>query len=355
MPDALPEEIDAFRQRMSQLVNDGMLALMASIGHRTRLFDTLDGLAPSTSAEIAEAAALDERYVREWLSAMACGGIVDYEPATQRFHLPPERAAVLTRRAGSGNLAAWAPMVGFLAVVEDRIVECFRNGGGLSYDDYPGFVRAMGGQSRLLFDLALVPAILPMVPGLVERLESGIDVADVGCGAGHAVNVMAQRFPASRFTGYDVLRDAVERGRAEAAELGLTNVGFEEVDAAELDAPGAFDLVTTFTAVHDQAFPRRVLRNIARALRPDGVYLCMDVGFSSRLEDNLDHPFGPVAYTVSTMHCMSVSLGQGGEGLGEAWAGPQAFALFEEAGFTDVVLHRPEWQEGFDYYVCRTG
>lgn len=355
MPDPRPEEIDEFRQRMSQLVNDGMLALMVSIGHRTRLFDVLDGRRPSTSAEIASAGGLDERYVREWLSAMACGGIVEYDPGPQRFRLPPAHAALLTRRAGSANLAAWAPMVGFLAVVEDRIVDCFRDGGGLSYADYPRFVHAMAGQSRLLFDLALVPAILPLVPGLVERLEAGIDVADVGCGAGHAVNVMAQRFPKSRFTGFDVLPEAIDEGRREAQEMGLTNVRFEEADAAELDRPAAFDLVTTFTAVHDQAHPRRVLRNIARALRPDGVYLCMDVGFSSRLADNLDHPFAPFAYTVSTMHCMSVSLGRGGEGLGEGWAGPQALALLEEAGFADVVLHRPPWQEGFDYYVCRTG
>lgn len=339
---------------VTRLVNDGALTLMVAVGHRTGLFDILDGLPPSTSAEIAAAAGLRERYVREWLGAMACGGVVSYDAESERYHLPAAYSDVLTARAGVGNAAAMAAVITMLAKAEDRIVECFQQGGGTTYDDYPGLAATIAERSSGFFDLALIRAVLPLVDGLTERLERGIDVLDVGCGTGHAVNLMAHRYPNSRFTGYDVIGDAVEAAGAEAAAMGLDNTTFDVHDAAGLDVDSVFDLVTTFSAIHDQAFPRRVLAGIARALRPGGVYLCADVGYSSLLEENLDSPFATYAYAASTMLCMPVSLGAGGEGLGEAWAGPQALALLAEAGFTDVVRHRPAWHQEFDYYVCRT-
>ncbi len=350
---ARTETATAFAARAEEIVNDAMLALMLSIGFRTRLLDTMAGMDFSTSEEIAAAAGLHERYVREWLAAMVTGGIVEHDPAARSYHLPAERAASLTRAAGPKNMAAYATFVGFLAPVEDQIVDCFRNGGGVPYTEFPKFVKAMSKQSRVLFDNALVPAILPLVPGLVDLLSEGIDVADVGCGAGRAVNVMAREFPASRFVGYDFLDEAVAAARVEAAEMGLANVRFEVKDAATLDGDGQFDLVTSFTAVHDQARPRDMLRGIAVSLKPGGVYLCMDSGLSSELADNIGRPFAPFLYTVSTMHCMTVSLAEGGEGLGDGWAGPQALRLFAEAGFVSVEKHNPEWHEGFDYYVCR--
>ncbi|MCZ7534611.1 MAG: class I SAM-dependent methyltransferase [Acidimicrobiia bacterium] len=338
---------------MLRLINDGFLVLLVGIGHRTGLFDALDGMPPSSAAGIATAAGLNERYVREWLGAMACGGIVEHDPTTDTFVLPSAYADVLTTRAGPRNAAALAPIVAMLAAVDDRIVECFRHGGGTEYSDYPAFVRTMSEQSRMLFDLALIPAILPLVEGVVDRLERGIDVLDVGCGSGHAINVMAARFPRSAFVGYDLLDTAIDAARAESQALGLTNTTFEQRDTADLGHDSAFDFATTFSSIHDQAFPRRVLAGIARSLRPGGVYLCADAGYSCHLGDNIDLPYAPLAYTISTMHCMPVSLGLGGEGLGEAWAGPQALDLLAEAGFGDVIRHTPPWHEGFDYYVCR--
>ncbi len=345
----------AFGERITRLVNDGLLSVMVSIGHRTRLFDTMAGMPPATSAEIAEAADLEERYVREWLAAMATGGIVRFDPERHTFHLPPERAMYVTRAGGPMNAAAWTSFVGFLAPVEDRIVDCFRNGGGLTYDDYPGFVKAMAIQSRRMFDATLVDGTIPVVTGLKERLESGIDVADVGCGAGHAVNLLARAFPASRFTGIDILEEGLELGRAESQEWGLTNTSFERSDASELGIESAFDFVTTFVAIHDQTRPRDVLRGIARSLRPGGVYLCVDSGLSSDLADNLDHDMAPFQYSISTLHCMAVALAAGGEGIGEGFGGPLAPELLAEAGFGDVRLHQPGWHPGFDYYECRVG
>lgn len=354
LENALDEAVAAqFEQRITNLVNDGLLAVMVSIGHRTRLFDTMATLPPSTSEQIAEASGLHERYVREWLAAMATGGIVCFDLADRRFSLPREHAVHLTRAAGPQNMAPWASFVGFLAPVENQIVECFRNGGGLDYGDYPGFVKAMAIQSGRMFDATLVDMTIPMIPGIVQRLQEGIDVADIGCGAGHAVNLLARAFPDSRLTGLDLLEEGLEMARAEAAEWGLDNAAFHRCDVAELGMTDCFDLVTSFVAIHDQARPRDVLRGIAQALRSDGVYLCVDSGLSSDLGDNLDHDMAPMLYSVSALHCMSVSLAQDGEGIGEGFGGPLALELMDEAGFTDVTRLQPEWHPGFDYYICR--
>jgi len=140
-------------------------------------------------------------------------------------------------------------------------------------------------------DAALVEGILPLVPGLPDALRGGIEVPDVGCGPGHAVNLMAQAFPASRFTGYDFSTEAVDAARDEARSLGLTNASFEVLDVATLQQHERFDLVTAFDAIHDQAQPATVLANVRRALRPAGTFLMVDIKASSRLEQNIGLPW----------------------------------------------------------------
>jgi hypothetical protein len=199
-----PQEIDAakveeFAERMVGVVNDGVLCVLASIGHQTGLFDAMAELPPSTSEQIAEAAGLDERYVREWLGAMTVGRIVDYEPEEAAYGLPPERAACLTRAAGPDNLALIARLVSLSGQVEEAVIECFRSGGGIPYSAYPGFHEFQAEFTSGAFDAALIDRVVPLVPGLRERLEEGINVLDVGCGAGHAINLLARAFPASRF------------------------------------------------------------------------------------------------------------------------------------------------------------
>src|SRR5215207_4775953 len=183
---------EEFAGRMLGVLSSGMLALMTSVGHRTGLFDTMASLPPSTSAQIADAAGLNERYVREWLGGAAVARIVDYDAAAQTYSLPAHRAAVLTRGAGPDNLARVAQFIPLLAEVEQKVIECFRDGGGLSYAEYPRFHTLMAEQSGEVFDAALVDAILPMADGVPELLRSGADFADFGCGSGHAVNVMAK-------------------------------------------------------------------------------------------------------------------------------------------------------------------
>ena len=186
----------------------------------------------------------------------------------------------------------------------------------MPYSEFPEFQGLMAEDSAMVFDATLLDVVLPLVPGLPDRLRAGIDVADVGCGCGHAINLMAAAYPASRFVGIDFSTEGIATATAEAAARGLTNTSFEERDAATLDGPPAFDLVTTFDAIHDQADPARVLRGIHDMLRPGGTYLCVDIRASSDLADNVDHPLGPFLYTVSCMHCMTVSLAQDGAGLG---------------------------------------
>jgi SAM-dependent methyltransferase len=272
---------------------------------------------------------------------MTTGRIVAHDGATGSYWLPADHAAWLTRAAGAANLATAMQFIGLMAVVEDQIVDCFRRGGGVPYSAFPRFQAVMAEGSGAVADATLIDVTLPLVPGLIDRLRQGIDAADVGCGSGHAANLMAEAFPRSRFTGFDISDAGLTAARREAARRGLANARFEKRDAAHLGETGRFDFVTTFDAVHDQAHPDLVLAGIAEALRPGGVYLCVDTSASSKVAENLDHPLGPFLYTVSTMYCMTVSLADSGMGLGTMWGEQTALTMLGEAGFTSIeAVHR---------------
>jgi SAM-dependent methyltransferase len=354
-PDLDQARAEEFAERMVGVLNEGSIALMTSIGHRTGLFDAMSGLPPSTSEQIASAANLNERYVREWLGAMVVGEIVEHDPEEGTYQLPQEHAAFLTRAASPDNIAAFAQYIPLLGSVEDGVVESFKHGGGVPYSAFPRFHEVMAEDSGQTVLPALKDHILPLVPGLMERLEKGIDVLDVGCGSGRALNLLARTFPNSRFVGYDISEEAIARARAEAGEHGTTNVRFEVKDAAALGEEARYDLVTTFDAIHDQADPATVLKGIADALRDDGVYLMQDIAGSSHHHNNLEHPIGPFLYTISTMHCMTVSLAQDGEGLGAMWGEEKARKMLEEAGFTKVEVQQLPHDFQNYYYIATKG
>jgi 2-polyprenyl-3-methyl-5-hydroxy-6-metoxy-1,4-benzoquinol methylase len=348
-----PETAEAFTERMAAAIDGASLTILLSIGHQTGLLDTMAGLPPATSMQIAEAAGLNERYVREWLAGMTTGHVVDYDAATGTYSLPAHRAGVLTRAAGPDNLALVALFVPQLGGVEQKIIGCFRAGGGLPYSEFPRFHTLMAEMSAAVFDAALVDVVLPLVDGLPERLRSGADVADFGCGSGHAINLMAQAFPASRFTGIDFSDEAIAAGIQEATRLGLKNASFESHNLPEMDKADAYDVITVFDAIHDQAQPARVLENIHRALRPGGVFLMADIKASSRLEDNVGVPMSTYLYTTSLMHCMTVSLAAGGAGLGAAWGTQLATSMLVDAGFDDVRVVEIESDPLNNYYIAR--
>ncbi|GAA4429516.1 class I SAM-dependent methyltransferase [Georgenia halophila] len=352
-PQAPPEEIEAFAGRMFDVLSQASTALMISIGHRTGLFDTLTSLPPSTSTQIAEAAGLQERYVREWLGAMTVARIVTHEHGTDRFSLPDAHAAVLARAAGPDNLSAIMQFIPLLSQVEDAVIHSFRQGGGVPYSAYTRFHELMSELSSASHDAALVEAIVPLEPGLTRRLTDGIRVADIGCGRGHSLNLLASAFPGSAFIGYDFADEAIDAARAEAAEWGLENASFEVRDVTDLTGTGAFDLITAFDAIHDQAHPATVLGQVAAHLAPDGIFLMGDMRASSNLEDNLAIPWSPFLYTVSTMHCMTVSLGLDGAGLGTVWGEQLALRMLADVGLTDVRVEQVEGDFINSYYVAR--
>jgi uncharacterized damage-inducible protein DinB len=287
---------EAFAGRLLSTLNHGGVCLMASIGHRTGLFDALRDLPPSTFAQIAEKVGLHERYVREWLGAMATAGVVEVDSTSTHFCLPPEHAAFLTRAAGADNMAVFFQWIPVLAGVEEEIVECFRRGGGVPYERFRRFHAVMAEDSGQSVLSALESHVLPLVPGLAGRLEVGIRVLDAGCGSGRIVNRLAELYPKSRFTGIDLSAEAIAIARAEAARKGLLNVEFVVRDLSGFDRtaePEAFDLVTSFDAIHDQAHPLSVLKGIHRTLADDGVYLMQDIRGSGRVHGDLDHPIGP--------------------------------------------------------------
>ena len=344
---------EEFAGRIVGALDNAGLAILLSIGHQTKLLDTLAELPPATSAQIADAAGLNERYVREWLGGVVASRVVEYDPAAQTYSLPRERAAVLTRAAGPDNLSRFAQFIPLLGEVEQKIIGCFYDGGGLPYSDYPRFHKLMAEESGEVFDAALVDVILPMAEGLPDRLREGVDVADIGCGSGHAINVMAQAFPASRFTGIDFSDEGLAVGKAEAAGLGLKNASFAAADVTNFDAVETYDVITVFDAIHDQAQPAQVLENIYRALRPRGVFLMVDIKASSQLEENVGVPLATIMYTISTMHCMSVSLGLDGKGLGTCWGRQLATSMLADAGFVDVTVGEIESDPMNLYYVAR--
>ena len=211
----------------------------------------------------------------------------------------------------------------------------------------------MAENSRANSLATLINTTLPLVPGIVQQLQRGIEVADIGCGQGHAINLMAQAFPNSRFIGYDLSEAAIAVGVAEAKQIGLSNARFEVRDVTALDADRQFDFITAFDAIHDQAQPTIVLQGIATALRPGGTFLMVDIAASSRLEENLDLMFGPWMYTISCMHCMTVSLALDGEGLGAMWGEQKAQQMLANAGFTNVEVKRVASDLFNNYYVAR--
>ena len=344
---------EQFAEKMMGVLNGASVALMVSVGHRTGLFDTMAGLAPSTSDEIAEAAGLNERYVREWLGAMVTGRIVDYDPAGRTYVLPAEHAAFLTRAASPNNMAVPAQFIAVLGGVEDLIVERFRKGGGVPYSAYPRFHEVMAEESAQTVGGGLFEHILPLVPGALEALEAGIDLLDVGCGRGRSLMLMAERFPKSRFVGYDFSEEAMADARAEAERRGLGNVRFEVRDVARLGERSRYDLVTAFDAIHDQAAPAAVLEGVADALNTDGTFLMQDIGGSSHVHRNLDVPLAPMVYTISCMHCMTVSLALDGQGLGAAWGEEKAEEMLSEAGFSKVEIKHLPHDIMNAYYVAR--
>lgn len=341
-----------FGERLLGIYTGAVLTKLIEIGYQVGLFEG-SRAGPATSAELADRLRLKERYVREWLGAMATSGIYSYDPVSGRYCLSDEHAALLTGDSAQ-NAAPMSRMINHFGTHLSKLTACFREGGGIPYSAYrPVFTQCMDDVWRRIFDQMLVSGFIGAVKGLPDQLRKGIRVLDIGCGTGHAMNVLAREFPNSMFTGYDIAEDAIALAREEANELALSNSTFNVVDVTDVPDDPKFNLITAFDAIHDQKAPDAVLRSANRALATGGTFLMIDFKFSSRVEENIGNPFAPMYYGISLMHCMPVSLAVGGQGLGTVWGEQTARRMLAEAGFGNVVVLDTPRPQNYMFVACR--
>jgi 2-polyprenyl-3-methyl-5-hydroxy-6-metoxy-1,4-benzoquinol methylase len=313
------------------------VTVLSSIGDRLGLFKNLAEQGPATSEELAERAHVNERYAREWLSAMASAGYLEYDPASRRFTLPPEHVPVLAREGGPVFFGGvQEELVGMVGPV-NQLMQAFRTGGGVPMEAYdPSAWEGLTRFTNGWFENLLVPVWLPAMPDVQAQLERGALVADVGCGHGKALIKLAQTYPQSRYVGYDKFAPFIEQARSNAEAAGVADrVRFEQRDVSE-GLPEQFDVITTFDVVHDAVNPRGLLRAIREALSPGGRYVCLEINSSDKLEENIGL-LGAFFYSVSVLYCMTSSLAHHGEGLGTAGIPESKMReLCAEAGFGRV-------------------
>jgi 2-polyprenyl-3-methyl-5-hydroxy-6-metoxy-1,4-benzoquinol methylase len=338
------------QQALYDTLNGAAITLCLSIGHRTGLLDYLASVGWVTSGDAARATGLQTRYVQEWLDAMVAGAVLGFDSESDRYRLPAHVAPYVSSIGGPLNVALHAQYLSVLGSVEDEVVEAFREGGGVPYDRYPRYQEVRAEKGNATFQATLLDQLLPSIPGLPERLESGLDVVDVGSGAGHAVNLMAARYPSSRFLGIELSTSAVRMAEEDAARANLSNVQFRAADAADL--VGTYDLVLMFDVLHDLARPAQVLAALRTALRSDGLLLVGEVAAASGIAGNMGRPLGAWMYTLSLMHCMTVSLAQGGPGFGNMWGTDRVTELLRTGGFVVEPLEPLVGDSATQYFSC---
>jgi SAM-dependent methyltransferase len=311
-----------------------MTVALAYVGDRLGIFKALADGTPMTSAQLAERARLEERYVREWCATMAASAYLDYDPANATFRMNAEQAMVLARDDNTFFMGgAFQYAVACFRQIA-KLMNSFEHGGGVPFTDFGiDIVQAIERLFHAGYESWVAQQWIPAVPDIHQRLLIGGEAAEVGCGAGQCIVPVALAYPNSRFFGYDLDATSIERARRKAAEAGVAErVRFERIAAEHLPFADRFDLVMAFNCIHDMAQPRQVLAAIRQIVKPDGAALWSEAHAGDRLEENLT-PRGRTMYASSTMHCMTVSLAQGGEGLGSVIGAAQARAMAREAGF----------------------
>ncbi len=326
--------IKKFSAQVSNDVGAAMMGALSYLGDRLGIFRAVAQAGPVTSAELAEHTGLNERYLREWLSAMAAAGYVNYDAATRKFSMLPEHAMVLANEESPFFVGGFLQMVIPNVSVTPKLKEAFKTGRGVPQSDYPPETwEAMERSSAGMYRNQLGRKWLPTMPQVVSALGDGGSALDVGCGSGRAAIAIASAFPKAKVFGYDAHPESIERARANARAAGRADrITFDVVDCTRLPA-ARFDFISTFDVVHDSVDPVGLLKSIRGALKRDGTYLMVEVNVSSKLEDNLN-PMGRMMYSISTLYCMTVSLAHGGAGIGACMGEPRARELASEAGFT---------------------
>ncbi|MFH5925410.1 class I SAM-dependent methyltransferase [Roseomonas xinghualingensis] len=336
-----PEKLQGFVGRMLDDLGGAMVVPLVRIGDELGLYAALDGASPITPAELARSTGANERLLREWLSAHAAAGYLDYAPNTGRFTMTPEQAMVFARPDSPAFMLGAFEIAAANVLDHSQVMRAFRqqDGRGAGYGTrcaclFSGIARFF----RPGYAAHLLNEWLPALDGMEERLRRGARVADLGCGHGASVILMAEAFPASYFTGLDYHAASIACAREAAGRAGVAgNTSFQVAGAADF-APGGYDLVACFDALHDMGDPVGVARRIRDALRSDGTFMAVEPKAGNRLEENIN-PVGRLYYAASTMICTPVSLDQPGAAALGAQAGPARLeALLREAGFSRVRI-----------------
>ena len=325
-------KIEAFLETFVGFASGATTIGLLAVADRSGLSPYLGNSGGGTAAEIAEGAGLDLRYVEEIMAGLAAAGVVEYDTGTKRFELPPEHALFVADESSPYFMAGFLDIIPAAFSKIDGIADAAMHGGGVGFEEFgPGLVTGIDRGNSPSQNAFLTSRWLPGVPGLTERLESGIRVADIGCGSGTAATLIATAYPTSKVSGFDVSGESIDAARLRGGHL--PNLEFLEYAAEDIPTDSPFDLITTFDVIHDLVSPLHGLRRIREALATDGLYLMMEPNASSDLADNLDAR-GAMLYGISVLHCMTQSLARGGVGLGAAWGRQRAAALAEEAGFS---------------------
>ena len=325
-------KIEEFLERFVDIASGATTIGLLAVADRSGLLGFLGAGNTGTSEQIADQAGLDARYVREILSGLAAAGVVDYDPGSEVFALAPEHALFLSDTDSPYFMGGWFDMVPAAMTQIDGIADATKNGGGVRFESFgPDLIRGLDRGNTPSQRAFLIKKWLPAVPGLIERLETGIRVADIGCGSGTAAILIAETFPDSEVVGFDIAESSLQLARERSTDL--SNVEFRAAAVEEIPLEPGFDLATSFDVIHDLADPKAGLRRIKESLNEDGAYLMMEPEADSNLEGNLN-PRGAMLYGISTLHCMTQSLAVGGEGLGAAWGRQRAESYAREAGFS---------------------
>jgi SAM-dependent methyltransferase len=335
MPD--PDKLKTFMMKMVGDFGAALSVPLIRTGIKLGLYRAMDDAGPLTSAELAERAGISERYAREWLAQSAASGYLTYHPDGKTYELPPEQALALARADSTVYVGGTVETVSALYQTQPLLERAFVSGGGIEWGEHAGCLFcAIGAMLRPRYAANIVQNWLPALDGVKAKLEAGAEVADIGCGTGQSTLIMAAAFPNSRFVGYDYHEPSVLHAREDAARRGgFANVRFEVAKAKDFPAKN-LDLVTFFDVLHDLGDPVGAARHVRQALKPDGTWMLMEPLAGDATQDNFG-PIGRVAYALSTMACVPVSLSQEvGAALGAQAGEKRLTEVIEAGGFSRV-------------------
>ena len=327
-------KLDALVARAIDDLSAGYGGVMVSLGNRLGLYKALWNAGPLSSAEVAARAGCSERYVREWLNAQAAGGYVDYHASSQTYELTPEQASVLADDDSPVFIPNAWQVPASMWFDEDKAVEAFRTGRGVGWGAHDARLYCgVAAFYRNAYRASLVAEWLPALDGVVERLEAGGVVADVGCGHGHSTILMAEAFPRSRFHGFDLHAESIAEARRNAEGAGVGDrVSFEAARAVDYGGRN-YDLICFFDCLHDMGDPVAAARHAATAVAPGGTVMLVEPFANDRAEDNRSS-VARLYYAASTTICCAHAISDGGRLVLGAQAGEARLAeVFRKAGF----------------------